>query len=173
MSQVSGGSESGQTDHRPQSRGQLGEARAVTVNSSIEDPRRRRAGAVCLQPGRCHRQSEMETTMEVQNHAERMGTQLDLQLTGKRALVTGAASGIGLAIARDLAWRGADVLLADLPGDRLASTAAELDARGIGVDLSCRVDVLRLVSEVDPVQILVNNAGLQYVSPVEDFPEES
>jgi 3-hydroxybutyrate dehydrogenase len=91
----------------------------------------------------------------------------------KTALVTGAASGIGLAVARDLAGRGVGVIFVDLPEPKLEEAASGLPgARVVGADLSDRGDIHRLVREVGPVDILVNNAGLQHVSAIEDFPEE-
>ncbi|HEY8648838.1 MAG TPA: 3-hydroxybutyrate dehydrogenase [Candidatus Limnocylindria bacterium] len=96
---------------------------------------------------------------------------------GKRALVTGAASGIGRAIADDLAARGARVLLADR--DEMAGAAAAAALPGAlfaRADIASRADcaavVERIVAEWGGVDILVNNAGLQHVSPVEDFPED-
>ena len=92
-------------------------------------------------------------------------------VAGRRALVTGAASGIGLAIARHLGERGAEVVVSDLPGQRLEDAAASIKAIAVGADLSRREDVHRLAAEAGAVDILVNNAGLQHVSPVQDFDE--
>lgn len=93
-------------------------------------------------------------------------------LKGKRALVTGAASGIGLAIAQTLSERGVAVMFADLTRDRVEAAAAEFaDATTMGADLSKPGDVHRLADAAGDIDILVNNAGLQHVSPVEDFDE--
>jgi 3-hydroxybutyrate dehydrogenase len=98
-------------------------------------------------------------------------------LNGKSALVTGAASGIGRAVAIDLAAHGAGVLLADLDGER-GEAAAKAIPRSVfqRADVSSRADCRALVdratAEWGGVDILVNNAGLQHVSPVEDFPED-
>jgi 3-hydroxybutyrate dehydrogenase len=101
-----------------------------------------------------------------------MGAAVDIE--GRTALVTGAASGIGLATARRLAAAGAHVIVSDRAGAALEAAAAELPgARAIAADLTDRGEVARLVAEAGDVQILVNNAGLQHVSPLEDFPEEA
>jgi 3-hydroxybutyrate dehydrogenase len=95
-----------------------------------------------------------------------------VDLTGRRALVTGAASGIGLAIATRLAGEGAEVLLVDLPSVRLEDTAAALPgASALPADLAVRDEVHRLADRAGEVDILVNNAGLQHVSPIESFDE--
>jgi 3-hydroxybutyrate dehydrogenase len=95
-------------------------------------------------------------------------------LEGRSALVTGAASGIGLAIAHRLAVEGARVTMVDLPGEALARASAGVPgAQAIAADLTSREDVARVVSEAGEVGILVSNAGLQHVSPIEDFPEEA
>jgi 3-hydroxybutyrate dehydrogenase len=92
---------------------------------------------------------------------------------GRRALVTGGASGIGLAIARYFTEAGAEVVIADLPGDPLEAAAEDAGATAVAADLSERSDVARVVERVGRVDVLVNNAGLQHVSAIEDFPEEA
>jgi 3-hydroxybutyrate dehydrogenase len=64
--------------------------------------------------------------------------------------------------------------LVDLPGDALADAARELHgASQIAADLARREDVARIVSEVGSVEILVSNAGLQHVSPIDEFPDDA
>ena len=95
-------------------------------------------------------------------------------LAGRSALVTGAASGIGLAIARRLASDGAHVVLVDLPGDALQQAAGQIEgAIPVAADLARREDVARLVADIAGVEILVNNAGLQHVSPIDELSEEA
>lgn len=87
-------------------------------------------------------------------------------LTGRRALVTGGASGIGAACARELAARGADVTVADIDGVGAKAVAHEINGHAWIVDL-LEVDALaELRLEID---ILINNAGVQSVSPIEEF----
>jgi len=90
-------------------------------------------------------------------------------LAGRRALVTGAASGIGAACARALAGAGAKVTVADLDGPGAAAIAAETGGEPWAVDLTdvTALDGLRL-----DVDVLVNNAGIQHVAPIEEFPPE-
>ena len=96
-----------------------------------------------------------------------------VDLTGRRALVTGAASGIGLALAGRLAALGAEVLMVDLPGSPLQRASTALPGTVVlAADLSVRDDVHRLAAEAGRVDILVNNAGLQHVSPIESFDED-
>jgi 3-hydroxybutyrate dehydrogenase len=94
-------------------------------------------------------------------------------LSGKRALVTGSTSGIGLAIARALRAEGADVVLNGF-GDEgeIAALCEELDARHVAADLTTAAGVEQLMAGAGPVDVLVNNAGMQHVAPVEDFPPE-
>jgi 3-hydroxybutyrate dehydrogenase len=89
-----------------------------------------------------------------------------IDLTGRRALITGAASGIGEACARSLAGAGATVTIADLDGARAASLAAELGGTSWPVDLT---DTAALADHPLDIDILVNNAGIQHVSPIESF----
>jgi 3-hydroxybutyrate dehydrogenase len=93
-------------------------------------------------------------------------------LSGKRALVTGAASGIGLAVARELAASGAEVVISDLSVDVLRDVARSIPrAVALAADLSSGDDVRALAAKAGAVDILVNNAGLQHVSPVHEFDE--
>lgn len=94
-------------------------------------------------------------------------------LSGKRALVTGSTSGIGLAIARSLRAEGAEVVLSGF-GDEaaIAALCAELGATHVAADLSNRAGVEALMAGAGPIDILVNNAGMQHVAPVEEFPVE-
>ena len=94
-------------------------------------------------------------------------------LAGKRALVTGSTSGIGLAIARGLVVEGARVVLNGF-GDpsEIKALQNELGADHVSADLTTTAGVEALMREAGPVDILVNNAGIQHVAPVEDFPPE-
>lgn len=97
-------------------------------------------------------------------------------LKDKRALVTGAASGIGLAIAQVLSKQGAKVVMADINEAQLKEKAAEINALYFVADLSKREDNKALVDyaakELGGVDVLVNVAGIQTVSPVVDFNED-
>ncbi|WP_324274736.1 3-hydroxybutyrate dehydrogenase [Blastococcus brunescens] len=88
-------------------------------------------------------------------------------LLGRRALVTGGASGIGRACAIRLAGDGADVVVADRDAEAAKTVAAQVGGTAVAVDLSDleAADALDLA-----VDILVNNAGLQHVAPVHEFP---
>jgi 3-hydroxybutyrate dehydrogenase len=91
------------------------------------------------------------------------------ELAGRRALVTGAASGIGLACAARLAAAGAVVVAADRDAAALEVLTSKIDVEAVIVDLADLDAVDKLDLAVD---IVVNNAGLQHVAPIEDFPPE-
>lgn len=96
-------------------------------------------------------------------------------LTGRRAVVTGAGSGIGAAVATRLAAAGAHVVVVDRDPEAAARVAAEVSGEAVVADLADDGEVRRLCAADGPVagaDVLVNNAGLQHVSPVEDFPPE-
>src|SRR3954462_5165348 len=90
-------------------------------------------------------------------------------LVGRRALVTGGASGIGRACAVPLAEAGADVVVVDRDADAAKGGAAAVGGTAVGVDLSDLQAVDGLDLDVD---VLVNNAGLQHVAPVHEFPPD-
>ncbi|PZX47933.1 3-hydroxybutyrate dehydrogenase [Roseinatronobacter thiooxidans] len=102
-----------------------------------------------------------------------------MQLAGKRAVVTGSNSGIGLGIARELARAGADVVInsfTDEPADHAlaAEIAAETGAKVtyIQADMSKPDQCRALIEAAGGCDILVNNAGIQHVARIEEFPGE-
>jgi len=98
------------------------------------------------------------------------GTQaVGVRLTGRTALVTGGASGIGLACARRLAMAGAAVVVADVDGAAAERVAAEIAGTARVVDLADLDALGKLDVRAD---VIVNNAGRQHVAPVEQFPPE-
>src|SRR5215212_11148291 len=94
---------------------------------------------------------------------------VNVDLTGRSALVTGAASGIGRACAERLAQAGAAVTVLDLNGDAARKAADEIGGEALQVDLSDYEVLDALEIEAD---VVVNNAGLQLVTPIEEFPPE-
>jgi 3-hydroxybutyrate dehydrogenase len=88
-------------------------------------------------------------------------------LAGRTALVTGAASGIGAACARELAERGAQVTVADIDGAGACALAREISGKSWEVDL---LDVAALEELRIEFDILVNNAGMQVIDAIVDFP---
>jgi 3-hydroxybutyrate dehydrogenase len=100
-------------------------------------------------------------------------------LKGKRAVITGSNSGIGLGVAIELARAGADVVLNSFTDreedhDLAASIAAAhgVEARYIQADMSKGDEARALIEKAGGCDILVNNAGIQYVAEIEDFPVE-
>ncbi len=107
----------------------------------------------------------------------------DKPLTGRAALITGSTSGIGLALAEALAGAGANMMLNGLGDhDAIERTRAELtqkhavDVRYHGADMTRPNEIADLVSQTHRafgrLDIVVPNAGIQHVAPIEDFPVE-
>ncbi|GAB4423113.1 MAG: 3-hydroxybutyrate dehydrogenase [Anaerolineae bacterium] len=96
---------------------------------------------------------------------------------GKVVVVTGAASGIGLACAERFAAASASVVISDVNAERGMAAAERLGCLFVEGDLSRRADckalINRTVEEFGTVHVLVNNAGFQHIDPVEDFPEDT
>ena len=97
-------------------------------------------------------------------------------LKDKVAIVTGAASGIGLACAERLAAAGARVVLADVNEKAGTEQAKNIGCRFVAADLvqreGCKQLVDAALTAYGTVHVLVNNAGYQHVSPIEEFPED-
>ncbi len=92
-------------------------------------------------------------------------------LEGKRALVTGSTSGIGLAIARALHAEGAQIVLNGFGDENeIAKLCEELGATHSGADLTKAEQIDAMMAGAGGIDILVNNAGTQHVAPVEEFP---
>jgi len=94
-------------------------------------------------------------------------------LKGKRALVTGSTSGIGLAMARALTAEGAEVILNGF-GDEgeIAKLCEEMGASHSAANLLDVAEIEAMMDEAGPLDILINNAGMQFVAPVDEFPIE-
>ncbi|TLP75496.1 3-hydroxybutyrate dehydrogenase [Nesterenkonia sphaerica] len=87
-------------------------------------------------------------------------------LNGRRALITGGASGIGAACARAFASAGAEVTVCDLNADAAHQVAQEIGGKAWVADLADTAALEELSLDTD---ILVNNAGIQHVSPIHEF----
>ncbi|QCI64907.1 glucose 1-dehydrogenase [Phreatobacter stygius] len=103
-------------------------------------------------------------------------------LSGRRALITGSSTGIGLAYAQGLAEAGAAIVLNGRDRDKLAAAAAGLAAQGFTVssrafdvtDQPAAAAVVDAIEREDgPIDILVNNAGTTFRAPLDEFPEEA
>jgi len=102
-------------------------------------------------------------------------------LEGKTAFITGSASGIGLSIAKTFAHEGAKVVISDLHAEKSEQVAAELRDQGFeAIAAPCDVtneeafkkSIKQAYQTFGRLDILINNAGMQYVSPIEEFPTE-
>ena len=100
-------------------------------------------------------------------------------LTGKRALITGSSQGIGYALARGLAEAGASIVLNGRDTARLTAAATSLRKDGAVVDLlafdvtdhdAVRESIDGFETATGPIDILINNAGMQHRTALEDFP---
>jgi NAD(P)-dependent dehydrogenase (short-subunit alcohol dehydrogenase family) len=114
--------------------------------------------------------------------SDRFSTHTQLfDLSGKRALVTGGTSGIGVMMARGLLQAGAEVVISSRKADGCRRAQEELSRFGevtaIPADLSRHDECLRLAEEVtadgEPLHILVNNAGATWGAPLEEFPDSA
>ena len=99
-----------------------------------------------------------------------------MRLAGKRCVITGAAQGIGKAIAQRFAAEGASLLLADIDGARVAALAAELGQQAFTADVSNKAEVEALIAHADALwgglDLLVNNAGITHAANLDDLTED-
>ncbi len=109
-----------------------------------------------------------------------MGSMFDL--TGRLALVTGSSKGIGLALAEAVAEAGAEIILNSRNAEELDATRAKLADAGHKVHAmpfdvtdqpAVEAHVERIEREIGPIEILFNNAGIQYRSPLDEFPVDA
>jgi NAD(P)-dependent dehydrogenase (short-subunit alcohol dehydrogenase family) len=98
------------------------------------------------------------------------------RLAGKRAVITGAAQGIGKAIAERFAAEGAELLLADIDQPGVEALAAELGGTGFRCDVSSKAEIERLFGAVTQrwggLDLLVNNAGITHAADLDDLTED-
>jgi len=106
-------------------------------------------------------------------------TGMDLQLNGKRALVTGSTAGIGYAIAEALAREGAHVIVNGRTASRVEGALKALDklnngikSEGVAADLGTAEGVAAVVQRFPDIDILVNNLGIFDPKPFEEIPDE-
>lgn len=102
-------------------------------------------------------------------------------LSGKTALVTGSSQGIGYALAQGLASHGARIVLNGRNPEKLQTAAKSLKAQGHDAHIApfdvtdpaaVHAAVSKIEAEIGPIDILINNAGMQHRAPLEDFPHD-
>ncbi|MEM6727078.1 MAG: SDR family oxidoreductase [Pseudomonadota bacterium] len=102
-------------------------------------------------------------------------------LSGKRALITGSSQGIGFALAKGLAEAGADIVLNGRDKKKLLAADSALRGRGAHPDIlafdvtdhaAARAAIDNYEKAEGPIDILINNAGMQHRAPLEEFPED-
>jgi NAD(P)-dependent dehydrogenase (short-subunit alcohol dehydrogenase family) len=98
-------------------------------------------------------------------------------LTGKRALITGASSGLGAHFARCLGKAGASVVLAARRANRLEAvqkdlTASAITAQGVDLDVTSSASIAAALASVGEIDIVINNAGISIVKPALEMPEQ-
>ena len=101
-------------------------------------------------------------------------------LKGKRALITGSSQGIGFALAKGLSSAGAEIVLNGRDKPKLDKAAKELNLEyglfQLSFDVTNQKEVKQKIDDFEknfgPIEILINNAGMQYRTPLEDFPSE-
>jgi gluconate 5-dehydrogenase len=102
-------------------------------------------------------------------------------LKGRLALVTGSGQGIGHALARGLAQHGARVVLNGRSAEKVEKALAALRGEGLAAESSVfdvvdaaavEAEVARIEKEIGPIDIAVNNAGMQFRMPLEEFPDD-
>jgi gluconate 5-dehydrogenase len=110
-----------------------------------------------------------------------MNTLKLFNLTGRRALITGSSKGIGFELARGLGGAGAEVILNNRNRQQLLDAAQKLRAEGLivhelGFDVTDSAKAKEAIdtfeTQIGPIDILINNAGMQFRSPLEEFPPE-
>ena len=104
---------------------------------------------------------------------------MDLQLTGKRALVTGSTAGIGFATALGLAREGASVIVNGRSEARVAKAIEEIredcpgvEVTGVAADLGSATGCVYLAQSVPEIDVLVNNLGIYEAKPFAEIPDE-
>ncbi|EIT85963.1 3-hydroxybutyrate dehydrogenase [Fictibacillus macauensis ZFHKF-1] len=104
---------------------------------------------------------------------------MEQRLQGKTALITGSASGIGLKIAEEFAQHGANIIISDLNEEKVSKTVSSFTQQGFSaIGVVCDVtnetqldeSIEAALSNFGSIDLLINNAGFQHVSPIEDFP---